>query len=72
MELLKHHQYEEIIIATNWTINGEATAVFIKKIVNELTQAKLYRLALGLPINSALDYADTTTLKYAIENRTKY
>jgi recombination protein RecR len=46
--------------------------VFIKKIINELSKANVYRLALGLPINSALDYADNTTLKYAIENKTKY
>jgi recombination protein RecR len=72
MGLLQSRSFDEIILATNWTINGEATAIFIKKIINELTKANVYRLALGLPINSALDYADNTTLKYAIENKTKY
>jgi recombination protein RecR len=72
MHLLQTHSFDEIILATNWTINGEATAVFIKKIINEVSKANVYRLALGLPINSALDYADNTTLKYAIENKTKY
>jgi recombination protein RecR len=72
MELLQSHHFDEVILATNWTINGEATAVFIKKIINQLSKANVYRLALGLPINSALDYADNMTLKYAIENKTKY
>jgi recombination protein RecR len=72
MNLLNHNKYQEILIATNWTINGEATAVFIKKIINELSTASVYRLALGLPINSALDYADNITLKYALQNKTKY
>jgi recombination protein RecR len=72
MSLLQSHNFSEIILATNWTINGEGTAVFIKKIINELSKANVYRLALGLPINSALDYADNTTLKYALENKTKY
>jgi recombination protein RecR len=72
MELIQSHNFDEVILATNWTINGEATAVFIKKIINQLSKASVYRLALGLPINSALDYADNMTLKYAIENKTKY
>jgi recombination protein RecR len=72
MNWLKSHSFDEIILATNWTINGEATAVFVKKIINELTNANVYRLALGLPINSALDYADNMTLKFAIKNKTKY
>lgn len=72
MELIKHHDFKNITIATNWTINGEATAHFIKKIINQLSTANVYRIALGLPINSALDYADNTTLGYAIKNKTKY
>jgi recombination protein RecR len=71
--MINKYKFKEIIIATNWTINGEATAAFIKKMLNEiLPTASIYRLAIGLPINSALDYADNTTLKSAIENKTKY
>ncbi|MDR3330276.1 MAG: recombination mediator RecR [Mycoplasmataceae bacterium] len=72
IDLLKSHDFKEVILATNWTINGEGTAIFIKKIINELSKANIYRLALGLPINSALDYADNATLKSAIQNKTKY
>ncbi len=72
MELIKEGKVKEVIIATNWTVNGEATAAFIKKIINSISNIQVYRIALGLPINSALDYADNLTLKYSIKNKTKY
>ncbi|MDR0545741.1 MAG: recombination mediator RecR [Mycoplasmataceae bacterium] len=64
--------FKEIIISTNCTINGEATAIFLKKIINQIApNTSVYRLAIGLPINSSVDYADPETLKFAIRNRTK-
>ena len=64
--------FNEITIATNFTINGEATNIFIKKILSSiLPNVSFYKLAIGLPINSALDYADATTLKVAIKNKIK-
>ena len=72
-DLLNKRKFNEIILATNWTPNGEATAFFLKKVINELLpNANIYRLAVGLPINSALNYADKETLSQAIKNRTKY
>lgn len=71
--LLKKHTFDEIIIATNWTPNGEATAFFLKGIINDMfPKINIYRLAVGLPINSALNYADNETLSQAIKNKTKY
>ncbi len=73
MEQLKKKKFNEIIFATNWTPNGEATAFFLKNIIKEiLPNATFYRLAVGLPINSALNYADNETLSQAIKNKTKY
>lgn len=72
INLLKSNNFEEIIIATNWTPNGEATACFIRAVVKEIADCKVYRLAVGLPINSALNYADSETLKFSIKNKTKY
>ena len=72
MDLLKRWPIKEVVIATNWTINGEATAAFIKKIVSNVSNAEVFRIALGLPINSALDYADNLTLKHALKNKNKY
>lgn len=72
-DLLNKRKFNEIILATNWTPNGEATAFFLKKVINELLpNANIYRLAVGLPINSALNYADNETLSQAIKNKTKY
>ncbi len=70
--LCKKKIFNEIIIATNFTINGEATNIFIKKLLSQiLPNAIFYKLAIGLPINSALDYADDITLKAAIKNKIK-
>lgn len=72
VSLCKKKLFNEITIATNFTINGEATNIFIKKILSSiLPNVSFYKLAIGLPINSALDYADATTLKVAIKNKIK-
>lgn len=71
--LLSDKNPNEIIIATNWTPNGEATAYFLKQVINQMfPNIHLYRLAVGLPINSSLSYADTETLTHAIKNKIKY
>jgi len=71
--LINKYSFKEITIATNWTNNGEITASILKKTINEnFENITLYRLAVGLPINSAVDYADKTTLKHAISNKFKY
>ena len=72
VSLCKKKLFNEITIATNFTINGEATNIFIKKLLIQiLPNAIFYKLAIGLPINSALDYADEITLKTAIKNKIK-
>ncbi len=73
-ELLKRAKtpVKEIIIATNPTMEGEATAMFIKKKLNESGSAKkikLTRLGVGVPTGADLEYADETTLTQAIEGR---
>lgn len=65
-------QFNEALIATNFTINGEATNIYLNKLLKDiLPHVETYKLAIGLPVNSALDYADESTLKYAIKNKTK-
>jgi len=58
----------EIIIATNPTIEGEATALYISRLIKPLG-IKVTRLAKGMPIGSDLEYADEYTLLSAIEGR---
>lgn len=59
---------EEVIMATNPTVEGEATAIYISKLIKPLG-VRVTRLAFGLPIGASLEYADEVTLFRAIENR---
>lgn len=58
----------EIIIATNPTVEGEATAMYIAKLIKDLDIISS-RLAFGIPIGGDLEYADELSLSKAIENR---
>ncbi len=58
----------EVLIATNFTADGELTANYVALLLKD-SRASVCRISLGLPINSSIDYADETTLKSAIENR---
>lgn len=59
---------DEVIMATNPTVEGEATATYISRLIKPLG-IKVTRLAYGLPVGSALEYADDVTLQRALENR---
>ncbi len=59
---------QEVILATNPNVEGEATAMYIAKLVQPL-DVKVSRLARGLPIGGDLEYADEVTLARAIEGR---
>ncbi len=61
--------FKEVIIATNPTAEGEATALYVAKILKNFS-LKLTRLAMGLPVGSDLDFADQVTIKKALEGRT--
>lgn len=81
-QLLKRVEAEgkkvrEIILATNPDLEGEATAMHIKKKLDEVKKKKklkfkITRLAYGLPIGADLEYADYMTLKKAVEGRREY
>jgi len=59
---------EEIIIATNPTVEGEATAMYLTKLIKPLG-IRVSRLAYGIPVGGELEYADEVTLMRAIEGR---
>ena len=62
---------KEVIIATNPSVEGESTALFLDKILREQEpELKITRLARGLPLGVDLSYADQVTLSAALENRT--
>lgn len=68
---LKDGKVKEIILATNPTMEGEATAMYIQKLIAPLG-IKITRIARGLPVGSDLEYADETTLSRALEGRKEY
>lgn len=59
---------EEIIMATNPTVEGEATAMYISRLIKPMG-IKVSRLAYGVPVGADLEYADEITLSRAIEGR---
>ncbi len=59
---------KEVIMATNPTVEGEATAMYISRLLKPLG-IKVTRLAYGIPVGSDLEYADEITLSRAIEGR---
>ncbi len=62
---------EEVIVATNPTLEGETTASYISKILNG-RGVKITRIARGLPMGGDLEYADEITLSRALEGRREY
>jgi recombination protein RecR len=68
MERLKNGQVKEVIIATNPTTNGNATALYLSKLINPLG-IKVTRIAQGIPIGGDIEYTDEVTLRKAMEGR---
>ena len=65
---LKDGSVEEIIIATNPSLEGESTAMYIHKLLSPIVN-KVTRLARGLPVGGDLEYADELTLSRALDDR---
>lgn len=67
---LSNHEVKEVIVATNPTIEGEATAMYISRIISPLG-IDVSRIAHGIPIGGDLEYADEVTLSKSLEGRRK-
>ena len=65
---LENEEIEEVIVATNPNVEGEATAMYISRLLKPMG-IKVTRLAYGVPMGSELEYADEITLFRAIEGR---
>lgn len=68
LERISNEDVEEVIVATNPTVEGEATAMYISRLLKPIG-IKVTRLAYGVPMGSDLEYADEITLFRAIEGR---
>jgi recombination protein RecR len=71
LERLKTGSVQEIILATNPNLEGEATAMYIQKLLTPIG-VRLTRLARGLSVGSDLEYADEVTLAHALESRQEF
>lgn len=70
LKRVEKEKIKEVIIATNPTVDGETTALYLAKLL-ENKGTNVTRLAYGLPMGGNLDYADALTLAKAIEGRRK-
>lgn len=66
---LSDDNINEVILATNPTIEGEATAMYISRIIKTIPGIKVSRIAHGIPVGGDLEYTDEITLIKAMENR---
>lgn len=71
LERLHSNNVQEIILATNINVEGEATAMYLAKIISPLG-IRITRIARGLPVGSDIEYADEVTLSRALEGRDNY
>lgn len=71
MERLQGSSVDEVILATNTTLEGEQTAMYLSKLISPLG-IRVTRLARGLPFGTELEYADDVTLTRAIEGRQEF
>ena len=68
VDRIAHGALEEVIVATNPTVEGEATAVYLSKLLRPLGM-KVTRIAMGVPVGSDLEFADEVTISKAMEGR---
>ncbi|HET8947816.1 MAG TPA: recombination mediator RecR [Candidatus Polarisedimenticolia bacterium] len=68
LERLRDGTVKEVILATNPNVEGEATAVYLSRLLKPIG-VRVTRIALGLPVGSELEYADEVTVGKALEGR---
>jgi recombination protein RecR len=68
IERVKTEKPREIILATGFTVEGEATALYVTRLLKPLN-VRIFRLAYGLPVGSTLEHADEATMVRALEGK---
>ncbi|HUU14115.1 MAG TPA: recombination mediator RecR [Terriglobia bacterium] len=68
LERLKDGKVRELIIATNPNVEGEATAIYLSRLIKPLG-VRVTRIAMGIPVGSELEFADEVTMMKAMEGR---
>jgi len=67
--IIEDDAINEVIIATNATVDGQTTAFYINERILEVSQVKITRLAYGIPVGGELDYLDEGTLSASLNSR---
>jgi len=70
MRRLEGGEVREVLIATNFSVEGEATALYLTRLIKPLS-IRVTRLAHGIPIGSDLEYVDAATVQRAVEGRSE-
>jgi recombination protein RecR len=68
VDRIHNGEIHEIIVATNPTVEGEATAVYLSRLLKPLGP-RVTRIAMGIPVGSDLEFADEVTMSRSLENR---
>ena len=68
VDRLRDREIQEVILATNPTVEGEATAVYLSRLLKPLGP-RVTRIAMGIPVGSDLEFADEVTMSRSLENR---
>lgn len=71
LERLRQGRVKEVLLATNFTVEGEATALYLGRMIKELG-VRVTRLAHGIPLGSDIEYIDAATVQRAVEGRCEY
>lgn len=72
LERIKDGTVKEVILATNPTVEGDTTAMYIQRIVSSMSEVKITRLASGLPVGGDLEYIDKLTLARSFRGRSSF
>ena len=67
-ERIAKYQVQEVILATNPTVEGDTTALYIARLIKQ-PEVKVTRIAYGIPVGSEIEYLDGATLGKALQNR---
>jgi recombination protein RecR len=71
IERLRDGRVTEVLLATNFSVEGEATAIYLGKIIKDLG-VRVTRLAHGIPLGSDIEYIDSATVQRAVEGRSEF
>lgn len=71
LERLRQGRTKEVLLATNFTVEGEATALYLSRAIKEMG-IRVTRLAHGIPLGSDIEYIDAATVQRAVEGRSEY